>query len=352
MFSKQKPSFRGFTLVELLVVIAIIGILIALLLPAIQAAREAARRAQCANHIKQMSVAFHCHAAAHKSYPSGGWSWCWTGDPDYGLGTSQCGGWCYSILPFIEQEAVFDMGRGLSDVEKEDAFLQTATTAIPTFYCPSRRQAKPSVPKKYFGAYQAQLDRTKLKDSTGNSRPVAKTDYAACAGDPEQIDDDTNDDMPGNLKDHPNEPDENVSLETHRTYNWQNSHMRGIVFQHSAVKPGHVVDGTSNTYLVGEKYLSILAYDGCYITGTAQDKGDNECVYNGYNRDTIRSTHPLNPPKQDAAAVEQYSFGSAHPGGFHMGFGDGSVRYLPFDIDAQVHQYLGVRDDGRSVRKP
>ena len=62
----------GFTLVELLVVIAIIGILVALLLPAIQAAREAARRAQCINHLKQISLAFSLHENTYKIYPDSG----------------------------------------------------------------------------------------------------------------------------------------------------------------------------------------------------------------------------------------------------------------------------------------
>lgn len=96
---------NGFTLVELLVVIAIIGILIALLLPAVQAAREAARRTQCANHLKQIGIAFHNYNERFNRFPPGAFqghdrngSW-W-----YGTG----GSWHVSILPFMEQSAIYD----------------------------------------------------------------------------------------------------------------------------------------------------------------------------------------------------------------------------------------------------
>jgi prepilin-type N-terminal cleavage/methylation domain-containing protein/prepilin-type processing-associated H-X9-DG protein len=122
---------HGFTLFELLVVISIIGVLISLLLPAVQAAREASRRTHCQNNLKQFGLAFQNHDGSHSVLPSGGRNW--NDPPTYQngqpvSGAKQLAGWGFQILPYIEQQVVW---------QADPAAAVGAT--LEGFFCPSRR---------------------------------------------------------------------------------------------------------------------------------------------------------------------------------------------------------------------
>jgi type II secretory pathway pseudopilin PulG len=121
--------------VELLVVIAIIGVLVALLLPAIQAAREAARRTQCANNLKQMSLALHNYAAAKGSFPPGvigSRNDFGRKDPAAGLQIS----WNVFVLPQLEHQEVYDLFHFDRAYDHADN-LPATSQVLSVFICPS-----------------------------------------------------------------------------------------------------------------------------------------------------------------------------------------------------------------------
>ncbi|MEE2641047.1 MAG: DUF1559 domain-containing protein [Planctomycetota bacterium] len=125
---------KGFTLVELLVVIAIIGILLALLLPAVQAAREAARRTQCANNLKQVSLAVHNYHDTLKKFP---YASIWR-TKYYSAFTA--------ILPYVENQNIFDQYDG-----RFSAFHPTngiIGQEIPTFLCPAMARNREIYPMR------------------------------------------------------------------------------------------------------------------------------------------------------------------------------------------------------------
>src|SRR5215471_16986833 len=100
MFILRRWKARGFTLIELLVVIAVIAILISLLLPAVQKVREAANRTQCTNNLKQLALALHNYHDTYFKFPYGKKG---AGGYRYGVAYS----WAPTILPYIEQDAIY-----------------------------------------------------------------------------------------------------------------------------------------------------------------------------------------------------------------------------------------------------
>jgi prepilin-type N-terminal cleavage/methylation domain-containing protein len=338
---------RGFTLVELLVVIAIIGILVALLLPAVQAAREAARRTQCQNQLKQIATAFMNHEATQKYLPSSGWGWRWQGDPDRGFGEDQPGGWAYNAIAYLEESQIREAGQGKDPATKEAAMLAAVGTPIPIFNCPTRRAAL-AYPMVRNGNLA-----NNIPSCVEGSCVVARSDYQANSGAC------NNDDPggPGSIADAENhdwftihQPEKGAS----ELWRLQN----GITYERSQVRLAQITDGTSKTYMVGEKYRN----PDYYVDGN--DDSDDQNIFCGHDRDVNGYTSRISVakgrkfnfvelpaiaylPLQDRPRLSyDYHFGSAHPSGIHMALCDGSVQSINYDVDYKIFVLMGARDDG------
>ena len=311
-------SRTGFTLVELLVVIAIIGILIALLLPAVQAAREAARRMHCTNNLKQIGVALHAYHNAVGTFPMGGiteGSCC---------GTKSMSNWAIAILPYMEQQDVYD--RYDQSAYNEDPVNEfVRQTQMTPHRCPS----------------EMETDKLDIPDSgPGNDLRLLyrRGSYRCMEG---------KSDGTGWWDAHDND----CHLPGGFPKSW-----KGVL--HTVGTNGlkcesinDITDGTSHTLAVGEMATYTYAPRRTFWAYT----------YTSYNMSAaVPQTRTLLVDFEQCVRVGglggsnpcKRGWGSFHPGGIGFLLCDGSVQFLLSDIDMNLFCDLATIAGGEEARLP
>lgn len=275
----------AFTLVELLVVIAIIGILVGLLLPAVQAAREAARRMQCSNNLKQLGLSMHNYHDSMRVFPSGAIG---DGNPNLTALVNAINGLAF-CLPYYEQGALHGLWNfGLNHNHAQNRV--PAATNIPMVRCPSG------------------ISRERTRNGL-----YAVTDYALSSG-------------------------------TGHVNSYDARDHKGMFNINTKFSFRDMPDGSSNTILAGDKYVS-------HLTTTIRDQTDSTGWRWGFHS-TRNMTSPMNAMPLSPWGNLDATFGSYHTGGANFVLGDGSVHFFSQSINLRTYQWLGDRADGQVVEFP
>jgi prepilin-type N-terminal cleavage/methylation domain-containing protein/prepilin-type processing-associated H-X9-DG protein len=310
---------RGFTLVELLVVIAIIGVLVALLLPAVQSARESSRRTRCVNNEKQLALALHNHHDVKGVFPHASYNYIdstgLTPAPYYNTQDRRC--WAHDLLPYIEQEPLFaDFDRHMSTGASALAF-QGMQSVVPTYFCAS----DPVSPKliTYWGGI-------------GTAHQGFSTNYVICI---------SNDFF-------------NV------THYLDSGDLNGVVFALSKTRFADITDGSSNTASFSEIILSpdktghvILgrmynpAHGGLFFSTKHPPNSKVPCQFNWCQGTPIKRAPCISKDLEMFVTARSW-----HTNGVNLAYCDGSVRFIPDNIDPVIYKALGSRNGAESTSVP
>jgi hypothetical protein len=288
---------RAMTLIELLIVFGIIGLILALTMAAVQRARNSAYKAECMNRMKQMGLALHQYQGEHQYLPPG-CSFQKGKDPMPHVS------WCTRLLPFMDQTALWlEVQQAFA---KEKFFLKrpphVGDRAMPAFLCSSDPR----------GIFQVDGGRTNW---------AGYTFYLGVEGTNQKSFD-------------------------------------GVLYLDSRVRVSDVLDGASNTLMVGERPPSADGVLGWWYAGWGQKKdGSAEMILGAREIATHRSLKNCPPDSNRFRQgrrdnqCDALHFWSLHFHGTHFLFVDGSVRFLAYSAD-NVLPALATRSGGEAATPP
>jgi prepilin-type N-terminal cleavage/methylation domain-containing protein/prepilin-type processing-associated H-X9-DG protein len=303
-----RSTRQGFTLIELLVVIAIIAVLIALLLPAVQAAREAARRMQCVNNLKQLALAAANYESANGAFPPAA---CSVPDPVKGATYYRDNFSSFvRLLPFTEQSPMYNAVNFNLTYANIDNFT-VAAIQLSVLLCPSDTNMAPqyiNANNKFTSNYDnvpaggATLYPQYFTSYSGNQGTFWSNYYIGASG--------------------------GTAVQTQQN---------GSIIIDGTVTIASITDGTSNTFIYGEKAHGYFAqYDATY-------QNCDQAWQSGLYFDTmLTTTYPPNLPRSNTPGLTPTGFNyyfatdatSFHAGGLNFAFCDGSVRFIKNTINS------------------
>jgi hypothetical protein len=281
------------------------------------------------------------HHETFRRFPSGGWGAYWGPDPDRGTDHRQPGSWIYSILNFLEERNLTSLGKDddpmtITQAQK-DGVTQVVQTPLPEFICPSRRAVK---------LYPYTSAATHAPIGFNLVQLAAKSDYAANAG---QYWDFVLHNPIIYTAQQGDDPATWAGL-TAAMQAYPYSAWDGICYPGSEISLRQVTDGSSNTLMVGEKFMNSDYYE------TGQDYGDNETMYEGADIDDLRRAGTLAgqdvliPDTPPGVIVSvPHGFGSSHIEGIYVVFCDGSSHLVSYNVDKDVFAELGNKSDGGTI---
>jgi prepilin-type N-terminal cleavage/methylation domain-containing protein/prepilin-type processing-associated H-X9-DG protein len=303
------------TLIELLVVIAIIGILMSLLLPAVQKVRDAASRTKCANNLKQIGVALHSYHDIEGALPP---ALDCRIPPDHSPNYFLYWSWMARILPYVEQENLYDVAKAFAQQPKQFWPWGSSAGAPP----PNPALDKP------LAVYQCPADTRTLVASYAPEQPDSHS----------RID---------------------VAFTTFLGVNGVNLRTKdGLFYPNSRVRIADITDGTSHTLMVGERPPSEDLVFGWWFAGAGQSSTGSSDVVLGARE--INITYPAQEcpagpysfgPGDLQNNCDQFHFWSLHPNGANFLFADGSVHFLAYAA-ASVLPALATRAGGEAIDIP